>query len=111
MDESIREALSQLVAEGLIEIIGRTASGNPVYASTQKPGFVRRMWWRVRFVLFFPALVAEWSLGWTALAIGAGMDEIPSWVVTMALTADRLRDWRIRNDRDPASVWLSIRPE
>jgi hypothetical protein len=61
--------------------------------------------------VLFPAWVAELALGWTALAVTAIVDEPLSAIDKIDLMADRIHDWRSGNDKDPFSVWLSIRPE
>jgi hypothetical protein len=42
MEKEFRDVLDKLVAEGKIKLVGRTASGNAVYAATQEPNLARK---------------------------------------------------------------------
>jgi hypothetical protein len=109
-DDVAQAAIMELIEDGEIDMVGRTATGDAVFASTVKPSWGRRLALRLRFTLIVPALLTEYVAGYTALGVAALSAEPPDVAVSLGRLADRLHEWHRRVSDGPSdTVWPSIR--
>jgi hypothetical protein len=109
-DDVVQASIMELIEDGEIDMVGRTASGDAVFASTIKLSLHRRVRRRLRFTLILPALLIEYIAGYTALGVAALWVEPPRFAVSLGRLADRLHEWHRRaSDGAPETVWPSIR--
>ena len=111
IDKAIIEARNQLIELGLVQMVGRTVSGEAVYALSGRPSrrIPLRRW--SRGILPFPAFLLEHVIRYSACGLASLFDEPPPLALTLVTNADRLRKWRDRWTYVPRSVWLSIKPD
>jgi hypothetical protein len=103
--EMLQQVFAELVEEGELEIVGREADGEPVFGSTKPQSFPQRLMTQFSSVLVLPALIAEYILGSTAVALAkiSGPGRV---AYTLADFAGLLRAWR---HSETMNVWPTIR--
>jgi len=106
---AIIAARRRLVEEGVIHMLGRTASGEAVYGLSRTPLSIRVSRWS-RGVWLLPAWLLEYTFRSSAWTLAFLLGE-PTLAATLATAAARLQKWRERWTPVRRRVWLSIKPE
>jgi hypothetical protein len=102
----MQQVIDEMIADGKLERVGREANGDPVYRSTAPVSTGRRVWRSISFVFVVPALVAEYAVGLSSVAVAKVCGGTPA-VYAMVDLASRLRMWRHLQKQQ--QVWLSIK--
>jgi hypothetical protein len=103
--QEIHKAFKELVEQGEFEIVGRLADGEPVYGSTAPAPAVWRFLDGFRVIGIFPALIAEYTLGYSAVALARVLGRTKLGDL-MTDIAECLGFWRYVPKQ---GIWLTIK--